>query len=86
MFLDLGLESASDSEIWDLAGKDGWVIVIKDEDFVDWWLLSDRPVSLIWVREGNCSNRALLQWLDGLWLYAINRLQQGGLIVELNSL
>ncbi|HEX5219506.1 MAG TPA: DUF5615 family PIN-like protein [Verrucomicrobiae bacterium] len=61
------------------------VIISKDEDFVDHWLLSDQPVALIWIRKGNCSNRALLAWLDPLWPDAVKRLEQGEKFIELRA-
>jgi predicted nuclease of predicted toxin-antitoxin system len=63
---EVGLQAADDGPIWEFARKETAVIVSKDEDFVDRWLLSDRPVPLVWIRKGNCSNRALLAWLEPL--------------------
>jgi predicted nuclease of predicted toxin-antitoxin system len=53
-----------DPLIWERARNEQAVIISKDEDFVDRWLLSDQPVPLVWIRKGNCSNRALLAWLE----------------------
>lgn len=69
--------------IWERARDLDAVIVSKDEDFVDHWLLSNRPVPFVWIRKGNCSNRALIEWLQPLWLSAVNRLEQGEKFVEL---
>jgi predicted nuclease of predicted toxin-antitoxin system len=55
-----GLERAKDETIWGHARDENAVLMTKDEDFADHWLLSDRPVPLIWIRKGNCSNRALI--------------------------
>lgn len=80
---DIGLQDADDPMIWEYAQTEGIVIISKDEDFVDHWLLSADPVQLIWIRKGNCSNRALIDWLQPLWPEALKRLEQGDRLVEL---
>ena len=57
----------------------------KDEDFVDRWLLDPAPVSLLWIRRGNCSSRALMAWLQPLWPDTLKRLEQGERLVELRG-
>lgn len=59
------------------------VIVSKDEDFVDRWIMSAKPVPFVWVRKGNCSNRVLLAWIEPLWTNVLSRLQQGEKLIEL---
>ena len=71
--------------IWEHARAEQAVIISKDEDFVDRWLLSDQPVPLVWIRKGNCSNRALLGWLEPLWPDAVKRLEQGEKLGELRA-
>jgi predicted nuclease of predicted toxin-antitoxin system len=82
---EVGLEGADDRSIWDHAQKNNAIIVSKDEDFVDCWLLSEKPAPLIWIRKGNCSTRALLAWLETLWPDALKRLEQGERLVELRA-
>ena len=82
---DLGLLNFDDREIWARARTDHAVIISKDEDFVDAWLLSAEPVPLIWLRKGNCSNRAMLAWLLPLWPDAVRRLEQGEAFIELRA-
>ena len=83
--LDIGLESADDSAIWERAKKENTVMISKDEDFVDHWLLSAEPVQLVWIRKGNSSNRALVAWLEPLWADAVKRLEQGEKLIELRA-
>jgi len=52
--LDVGLQAAGDTAVWEHARQEAAVIVSKDEDFVDRWLLTDAPATLIWIRRGNC--------------------------------
>jgi predicted nuclease of predicted toxin-antitoxin system len=82
---DIGLQSADDPAIWERARTESTVIISKDEDFVDHWLLSDEPVRLVWIRQGNCSNRALLDWLGPLWPDAVKRLEQGEKFIEMRA-
>lgn len=97
---DLGLHAAADTQIWEFARNEGaqmvigrrflWdgeeaVIISKDEDFVDRWLLSDQPVPLVWIRKGNCSNEALLAWIEPLWPDVVKRLEQGEKLIELRA-
>ncbi|MSU59909.1 MAG: hypothetical protein EXS35_17370 [Pedosphaera sp.] len=82
---DFGLQTADDPVIWERARNDRAVIISKDEDFVDRWLLSDRPVPLVWIRKGNCSNRMLMAWLEPLWQETLKRLEQGEQLIELRA-
>lgn len=71
--------------IWLRAQSEQAAIISKDEDFVDHWLLSDKPAALLWIRKGNCSNRALLAWFEPLWPEAVRRLEQGEKFIELRA-
>jgi predicted nuclease of predicted toxin-antitoxin system len=82
---DLGFHTADDPVIWERARNDEAVIISKDEDFVDHWLLSSQPVSFVWIRKGNCSNSALVAWLEPLWSDAVKRLEQGEKFIELRA-
>ena len=82
---DLGLHAADDSVIWERARIEQAVIISKDEDFVDRWLLSNQPVPFIWIRKGNCSTSALMAWLSPLWQEAVKRLEQGERLIELRA-
>ena len=82
---ELSLQTADDPAIWDHAQNKRAIIVSKDEDFVDRWLLSNKPVPLVWIRKGNCSNRALLEWLELLWPETLKRLEQGEQLIEIRA-
>jgi predicted nuclease of predicted toxin-antitoxin system len=82
---DLGLASADDFELWELARREHAVIISKDEDFADLWSLRGEGVGLVWLRKGNCSNRALMEWLTPLWPEVLQRLEQGETFVELRA-
>jgi predicted nuclease of predicted toxin-antitoxin system len=53
----VGLESAEDPKVWQLAVTDDFVIVSKDSDMHDRSLLFGFPPKVIWVRLGNCSTQ-----------------------------
>lgn len=82
---DFGFHTADDPVIWERARNEKAIIISKDEDFVDHWLLSNQPVPLVWIRKGNCSNQALLAWLEPLWPDAVKRLEQGEKFIELRA-
>lgn len=52
---DVGLLGAADLAIWDFAGRNGFVLVSKDEDFQRLSILHGPPPKVIWIRRGNCS-------------------------------
>lgn len=82
---DIGSQAAADPLIWERARSEGTIIVSKDEDFVDLWLMSAEPVRLIWIRKGNCSTQALLDWIGPLWPDTVKRLEQGEKFIELQA-
>jgi len=82
---DIAMHMAGDAAIWEQAAKDDRVLISKDEDFVDRWLLNATPIALVWIRKGNCSNDALMIWLEPLWSATIKRLEQGERLIELRG-
>ena len=52
---DLGMDRASDTEVWNYAAEHGYSIVSKDADFHQRSLLLGAPPKVIWLRQGNCS-------------------------------
>jgi predicted nuclease of predicted toxin-antitoxin system len=49
----LGLDQASDEEIWEHAAREGFAIVTLDADFADMATLRGAPPKVIWLRCGN---------------------------------
>lgn len=82
--LDLPKANAtSDAEIIDLACRDHRIVVTKDGDFVDAFLVHQRPPQLLWITTGNMSNRELLALL-GANLAAIEDALASAGFVELS--
>jgi predicted nuclease of predicted toxin-antitoxin system len=51
----LGMDRASDSDIWRFAAENGYTIVSKDADFHQRSLVLGGPPTVVWLRLGNCS-------------------------------
>lgn len=51
----LGFDFAADTEIWNYAKSNDFILVTKDADFGDMSLLRGFPPKVIWLRRGNCS-------------------------------
>lgn len=79
---ELGLRHAADSEIWKEALSGKFTIVTKDEDFVLRADLASQSPSIVWIRKGNCTNAALLNWFHPLLSQIEKSLAQGSQIVE----
>ena len=59
----LGMESASDKEVWLRAKNDGYVIVTRDADFQDLSLVWGQPPQVIRLRTFNQSRATTLKVL-----------------------
>lgn len=59
----LGLETATDREVWSYAGEHGYVIVSKDSDFRQLAFLLGPPPKVVWLRVGNCSTSTIAELL-----------------------
>jgi predicted nuclease of predicted toxin-antitoxin system len=59
----LGLESASDVEVWQVAKDQGFVIVTRDADFEELSLVWGQPPKVIWLKTKNQSRKITLQIL-----------------------
>jgi len=51
---NVGLDSATDLEVWEYAKEEGFVLVTKDAGFSEISLLRGFPPKVIWLRIGNC--------------------------------
>ena len=59
----LGMESASDREVWSRAKADGYVVVTRDADFQELSLVWGAPPPVIRLRTPNQSRAAVLKLL-----------------------
>lgn len=79
---DVGLRESDDGSIRNFAIAGGWVLVTKDDDFVECSLDSIESPPIIWLRIGNCTNRVLFAWLEPLLPEILRQLESGQRIVE----
>lgn len=80
---DVGMEDAGDTDIWNYALQNGAVIVTKDEDFP--YRHSQAPANspaILWLRIGNCTRKALLEWFEPLLPGIETLLREGTLLIE----
>jgi predicted nuclease of predicted toxin-antitoxin system len=59
--IDLGLQAATDQQIWDEAISRSAVLVTKDRDFALRRAATNDGPAILWVRVGNTSNRKLIE-------------------------
>jgi predicted nuclease of predicted toxin-antitoxin system len=60
---DCGLSNHEDSEIWQYAKNNNYVIVTFDSDFYDISIISGHPPKIIWIRSGNLTTNEIAQLL-----------------------
>lgn len=60
---ELGLVDYTDSEIWEYARKNSYVIVTFDSDFYDLSVVRGVPPKIIWLRIGNTSTKNIIKVL-----------------------
>ena len=58
---DLGLDGATDEEIWEYAREQGHLVASKDSDFRQLAFLHGPPPKVLWLRVGNASTATVLQ-------------------------
>ena len=79
---DLGMQSASDSTIWDHALAASAAILTKDEDFAQRKALRDGGPAVIWIRLPNTRRRDLLAWFAGILPEVLAALERGESFIE----
>jgi predicted nuclease of predicted toxin-antitoxin system len=78
----VGLDEASDLEVWTRVCSEQYILVSKDDDFIP---LANRPGDtgrLVWVRLGNCRNATLMQAFDRAHDELVKAFDSGQRIVE----
>lgn len=70
----LGMGGASDSDLWNVAQRGGFLLVTKDEDFVTLSVLRGHPPKVVWLNIGNASTddtlAVLLRQADAIFAFA----------------
>jgi predicted nuclease of predicted toxin-antitoxin system len=60
----VGLDSASDIDVWTFAQNGGYCLVTKDSDFNELLASKGFPPKVIWVRLGNCTTTQIAELLE----------------------
>lgn len=60
---EIGLEDASDTEIWNFAKAKDFVVVTFDADFADIANIKGCPPKIIWLRTGNMTTNNIVEIL-----------------------
>ena len=79
---EIGLRDAEDPPIWRYALENKAIILSKDEDFASRVRQSQSGPVVVWLRIGNCSNRALREWFAPLLPAILDEIEQGNRIIE----
>ena len=82
---DVGLRDADDDEIWRFATAGGFCIVTKDEHFALRHMADPSGPRVVWLRIGNSTTPALLEWLEPLWGEVARELRNGQGLVEVGE-
>ncbi|OFW26723.1 MAG: hypothetical protein A3J28_10200 [Acidobacteria bacterium RIFCSPLOWO2_12_FULL_60_22] len=79
---EVGLAEARDRDVWNYVLEHGYVLVTKDDDFLN---LSSQSScgQFVWVRLGNCRTPELLQAFERVWSGAEACLNKGDRVVEI---
>lgn len=80
---DLGLMEASDRAIWAKAGETGSTLVAKDEDFVTLLATGPNGASVVWLRVGNTTRPALVDWFGKVLPEIESALRSGESLIEI---
>lgn len=81
--VDLGLDNATDAEIWNYAKANSFVLITKDEDFSRRASQPNAGVQVVWVRRGNCRRAVLLSVFDSVFLQLEASLGAGERLIEI---
>jgi len=82
---DLGLRDATDREIFFAARASDAIVMTKDNDFVRLLEVNGSPPKVIWLTCGNTSNARLKKILADTLEKALEFLQSGEQLVEINA-
>lgn len=77
----LGLENASDMQIWHFAKEHDYTIITFDADFYDLNILFGFPPKIIWIRTGNMTTKNIenlfIQYYDSIKHFIENSEENG---------
>ena len=69
-----------DAEIIGRSVESDWIVVTKDSDFVDSFLLKGKPPKLVFISTGNITNSELLGLFRSKWSSILKMLEEGSFV------
>jgi predicted nuclease of predicted toxin-antitoxin system len=82
---EIDLRDAKDEVLLAAAKRFGEIVILtKDEAFVEMVRRAGPPPQMVWLRCGNLSTPEIQVWLGTLFQGALDRLNAGETVVELN--
>ena len=79
---DIGMAEAPDRKIWDYAHRENAILVTKDDDFAALQALEKNGPTIVWIRVGNTTKRALLVRVDQFIETIETMLRSGERLIE----
>jgi predicted nuclease of predicted toxin-antitoxin system len=80
---EVGLDEATDAQIWNHVVTQQIVVITKDEDFVYFANQTQPTAQVVWVRLGNCRKEVLLAAFGQLLPQILESLKAGNRVVEI---
>ncbi len=75
----------TDAEIIDKATKKGYIIVSKDTDFYEYYLIKEIPKRILFITLGNKTNKELLKLFELNFPIIENYFKNGSNIIEFDN-
>ena len=80
---ELGMDQATDRDLWQHAASNGFAIVSKDADFLHLSGADPTGPPFVWVRLGNCRKSELLAAFDRVLPQLLLAIAAGDKVVEI---
>ena len=80
---DIGPGDAPDRTLLQYASDHEAVIVTKDQDFADMFVVDADLPAVVWIRVGNTRRAALLAWFEPLLDQVVSMIEAGNRLIEL---
>jgi len=84
-FSELGLQTASDSDVFRRARDAGAVVFTKDADYARLIRGETPPPQVVWIRFGNVTNRRFRELLTPLLPAILESLRSGEALIEITE-
>ncbi len=79
---ELGLATANDGAIWELALARDAALITKDRDFVTLRIAKQAGPQIIWLRFGNCNTNSLIERVTGSLGMIAAAIDRGEAVIE----